>query len=332
MLAKRWRHVRICGPVEAEPLLRKVFADRGADVTFEVQHTARLSRLEFRGSWASPLGQLAPGNGRTVAIIAFTKAAVLGVAYIVKRKHNLRVAALYGAQPPETRVEILRQVAAGEVQWLRHHFGPFLARFSSPNSMDRAPCDVLYVWCQRLSGAERCLKFDVGSDSGLQVDVVVTTDVIGHGVNLPLDAVLFVSTSKWDGRQLRPLKAWEIGQIAGRAGRGATRPGAVYALSLDELPDECPSLDLIRRGVEVANGGPGAASDLVVTHGRLRPSLKELRRLGAGAAPAEYDHLDIFAGWGTCSDVSRLFFQLRVTLQTLPTWVVPYLAQTRAEC
>ena len=232
VLADRWRHVRICGPIEAEPLLRKVFAERAAGVTFEVRRTARLSRLVFGGEWSAPLAQLVtPGCGRTVAIVAFTKAAVLGVAYIVKRQHGLRVAALYGAQPPETRVEILRQVSAGEV------------------------------------------------------DVVVTTDVIGHGINLPLDAVLFVSTSKWDGRRLRPLAVWELAQIAGRAGRGADRPGAVYALRLAELPDERPSLPLIERGAAVANGDRDAPTDLVVQRGRLRPSLKELRLLGAGAGP-----------------------------------------------
>ena len=49
VLADRWRHVRICGPIEAEPLLRKVFAERAAGVTFEVRRTARLSRLVFGG-------------------------------------------------------------------------------------------------------------------------------------------------------------------------------------------------------------------------------------------------------------------------------------------
>lgn len=49
--------------------------------------------------------------------------------------------------------------------------------------------------------------------------VVVATDAIGMGINLPIRRVVFMNTSKFDGVGKRRLLAEEIRQIAGRAGR-----------------------------------------------------------------------------------------------------------------
>ena len=49
--------------------------------------------------------------------------------------------------------------------------------------------------------------------------VVVSTDAIGMGLNLPVRRIVFVQTEKFDGKETRPLKTEEIRQIAGRAGR-----------------------------------------------------------------------------------------------------------------
>ncbi len=51
------------------------------------------------------------------------------------------------------------------------------------------------------------------------VDYLVATDAIGMGINMDLDHVYFSSLKKFDGRKLRRLNLYEIGQIAGRAGR-----------------------------------------------------------------------------------------------------------------
>ena len=48
---------------------------------------------------------------------------------------------------------------------------------------------------------------------------MVATDAIGLGLNLDLDHIAFAGRQKFDGFQLRPLTAAEMGQIAGRAGR-----------------------------------------------------------------------------------------------------------------
>ena len=50
-------------------------------------------------------------------------------------------------------------------------------------------------------------------------DVVVATDAIGMGMNLPIRRVVFLQTIKYDGVKERPLTASEVKQIAGRAGR-----------------------------------------------------------------------------------------------------------------
>ena len=49
--------------------------------------------------------------------------------------------------------------------------------------------------------------------------VVVATDAIGMGINLPIRRVAFMNTTKFDGVGKRRLLAEEIRQIAGRAGR-----------------------------------------------------------------------------------------------------------------
>ena len=49
--------------------------------------------------------------------------------------------------------------------------------------------------------------------------VVVATDAIGMGINLPIRRIIFMNSMKFDGTDKRRLEAEEIRQIAGRAGR-----------------------------------------------------------------------------------------------------------------
>src|SRR6267154_2680118 len=51
------------------------------------------------------------------------------------------------------------------------------------------------------------------------VDYLVATDAIGMGLNMDVDHVAFAAREKFDGARMRHLRADEIGQIAGRAGR-----------------------------------------------------------------------------------------------------------------
>ena len=52
------------------------------------------------------------------------------------------------------------------------------------------------------------------------VDYLIATDAIGMGLNLDINHVSFASLYKYDGRKYRILRPSEMGQIAGRAGRG----------------------------------------------------------------------------------------------------------------
>lgn len=52
-----------------------------------------------------------------------------------------------------------------------------------------------------------------------ETKILITTDAIGMGVNLPIRRIIFLSTKKFDGEEVRFLTSQEVKQIAGRAGR-----------------------------------------------------------------------------------------------------------------
>jgi ATP-dependent RNA helicase SUPV3L1/SUV3 len=106
-----------------------------------------------------------------------------------------------------------------------------------------------------------------------ELEVLVTTDVIGHGINVPATTVLFAETTKFDGVERRPLRTWETAQIAGRAGRfGLTGHGRVGVLA--GVTGLKPDAGLLVAGAEVARGD--AMSDLPKRAPRLRPELDDL--------------------------------------------------------
>ena len=85
---------------------------------------------------------------------------------------------------------------------------------------------VLYGAMPLASRREEIDRFLSGA-----ADVCVATDVLGHGVNLPCETLLFAETTKFDGEQRRSLLPWELAQIAGRAGRfGLVERGHVGVL------------------------------------------------------------------------------------------------------
>ena len=49
--------------------------------------------------------------------------------------------------------------------------------------------------------------------------VLITTDAIGMGVNLPIKRIVFLDIQKFDGEEIRYLTSQEVKQVAGRAGR-----------------------------------------------------------------------------------------------------------------
>src|ERR1035437_2734914 len=112
----------------------------------------------------------------------------------------------------------------------------------------KAGVSVLYGALPPESRKEQIRKFISGEN-----EYIVTTDVIGHGINLPADNIVITQTEKFDGTSFRNLHLWEIAQIIGRAGRfGLSPKGNVY--TLQGRAGFTPSTNLIKKGVEVAKG------------------------------------------------------------------------------
>ncbi len=111
-------------------------------------------------------------------------------------------------------------------------------------------------------------------------DVCVATDVLGHGVNLPCETLLFAETTKFDGEQRRDLLPWELAQIAGRAGRfGLVERGHVGVLVGIAWANADPSL--VEEAPHAACHPPGGPSRLSGRRrGADRPQARRSRRRG----------------------------------------------------
>ncbi|MHB9860041.1 DUF6397 family protein [Streptomyces sp. YIM S03343] len=141
-----------------------------------------------------------------------------------------------------------------------------------------------------------------------EVDVIVTTDVIGHGVNLPLRAVAFAETGKYDGRSRRELLIWEAAQIAGRAGRRGHDAGEGFVgVYRSRLPGLTATARLLDQAVQAANGT--RSSGLRVTTAQVRPTWTDLGQ----PEPGEIPHA--LAGW---TAAARTVAQGRSWLRPMP--------------
>jgi ATP-dependent RNA helicase SUPV3L1/SUV3 len=94
---------------------------------------------------------------------------------------------------------------------------------------------------------EEARKFREGES-----DILVATDAIAMGLNLPIKTILFARDNKFDGLRRRELTATEVLQISGRAGRygieeygyvGALESGALQTIS-DRFHTPLPDIEL----------------------------------------------------------------------------------------
>jgi ATP-dependent RNA helicase SUPV3L1/SUV3 len=106
-----------------------------------------------------------------------------------------------------------------------------------------------------------------------EADILVATDAIGMGLNLPIRRVIFSAVEKFDGVASRRLNPTEVRQIAGRAGRyGIYATGFVNAFEQDELRHLEHALytsdvvDLERLPISPYFGHVHALSQLLHTH------------------------------------------------------------------
>jgi len=97
-----------------------------------------------------------------------------------------------------------------------------------------------------------------------EADIMVATDAVGMGLNLPAHTLCFYTDEKFDGIQNRQLKVQEVKQIGGRAGRfGHHDRGEITALAPQTLKS-------IRR----LFNSPDAPVDL--SQFQVRPSIDHL--------------------------------------------------------
>jgi ATP-dependent RNA helicase SUPV3L1/SUV3 len=100
-------------------------------------------------------------------------------------------------------------------------------------------------------------------------DVLVATDAIGLGLNLPIRRLIFAAIEKYDGDTMRLLTPPEIRQIAGRAGRyGIHEEGLVTTL-------DPRAVRVLREGIARFDPAP---ADLPIW---IAPTDEHLRRLSA---------------------------------------------------
>ena len=107
-------------------------------------------------------------------------------------------------------------------------------------------------------------------------EVCVATDVLGHGVNLPCETLLFAETTKFDGVERRNLLPWELAQIAGRAGRfGLVERGHVGVLVGVPWANADPDIveSALEPHVELPEGHRGYR---IVDEARIGPRLGDL--------------------------------------------------------
>lgn len=102
---------------------------------------------------------------------------------------------------------------------------------------------------------------------GGEAAVMIATDAIGMGLNLPIRRVLFTTSTKFDGQARRRIRPSAIRQIAGRAGRyGMHDEGSVGAMRECDGPR-----DWLARGMETIASLPDKV--------RIAPTWDGVRRL-----------------------------------------------------
>lgn len=105
-------------------------------------------------------------------------------------------------------------------------------------------CSVIYGNLPYDVRQEEARRFRDG-----ETDVVVATDAIGMGMNLPVRRLVFLEVSKFDGISSRVLRPEEVQQIAGRAGRRGMFDKGLWN-SLDNTEIIAPAVNAVIPQIE----------------------------------------------------------------------------------
>lgn len=143
-------------------------------------------------------------------------------------------------------------------------------------------CSVIYGSLPPATRREQVRRF-----LEKETDIVVSTDAIGMGLNLPIRRIVFVETQKFDGVVKRDLEPGEIKQIAGRAGRfGLYEEGFVAAIDNIELIED----GLGRMPIPLMKAYIGFPEQLL----NLPAEIDGLIKIWAGMeAPAIYQKMEV---------------------------------------
>lgn len=143
-------------------------------------------------------------------------------------------------------------------------------------------CSVIYGSLPPATRREQVRRF-----LEKETDIVVSTDAIGMGLNLPIRRIVFVETQKFDGVTKRDLEPGEIKQIAGRAGRfGIYEEGFVAAIDRIDLIED----GLGRMPIPIMKALIGFPEQLL----NLPADIDSLIKIWAGMdAPALYQKMEV---------------------------------------
>ena len=151
----------------------------------------------------------------------------------------------------QSRVQALALQLGEPVEVIQHARLTPLSRLHSPVALKKLePGDALVVfsrrqlmgyrnWLRKRGHSVAVLYGDLGPEvrraeaerfrSG-QAQILVATDAIGLGLNLPVRRVIFAQLEKFDGHERRALYKSEWEQIAGRAGRHGLYEKGFYGI------------------------------------------------------------------------------------------------------
>lgn len=126
-------------------------------------------------------------------------------------------------------------------------------------------CSVIYGNLSPEVRRAEAAKFKSGENP-----ILVATDAIGMGLNLPIQRIFFSTLEKFDGTDTRPLTVSEIKQISGRAGRyGFSKAGEVGVL----FDNSHNSKNLLHRAIYL---GHEKATDTRIP---IAPNLEQIKTI-----------------------------------------------------
>ncbi len=146
-----------------------------------------------------------------------------------------------------------------------------------------AACQRRGINCSIVYGAlpYDARKSEVGRFINGETSVIVATDAIGMGMNLPIRRVVFLRTIKFDGVSTRFLYPEEIQQIAGRAGRYGLYDEGYFTSEYDR--SKVRSL-YFRRISQIRQAPIGFPKSLISIEGRLSDIMQRWAEI-----PNQYD-------------------------------------------